>query len=116
VFFVWGAFCIVAIFFVWCMVYETSKISLEQIDEMYERVDYAWNSKRFEPSWSFQQMRDFGFSDSGVLPQEPTHELEPSRSSSTATTHSDTGVSGSTTSSSQDDKMISQMGTVDFSY
>lgn len=119
VFFVWGAFCIVAVFFVWCMVYETSKISLEQIDEMYERVDYAWNSKKFEPSWSFQQMRDFGFSDSAVQPvQEPIHELnpQPSRSSSVATTHSDTGVSGTTTTSSQDDKILSQMGNVDFSY
>ncbi len=54
VFFVWGAFCIVAIFFVFFMVYETSKISLEQIDEMYERVPHAWHSKGFEPSWSFQ--------------------------------------------------------------
>lgn len=122
VFFVWGAFCIVAIFFVWCMVYETSKISLEQIDEMYERVDYAWNSKKFEPSWSFQELRDFGFSDSAVQPVDldaaPHHdELQPSRSSSTATTHTDTGVSAtSTTTNSQDDKILSQMGNVDFSY
>jgi sugar porter (SP) family MFS transporter len=119
VFFVWGAFCIVAGFFVYFMVYETSKISLEQIDEMYERVDYAWNSKRFEPSWSFQQMRDLGFSDSGVQPQEDhQHELQPSRSSSTATTQSDTGISGTTASSSsqQDAKILSQIGNVDFSY
>lgn len=113
VFFVWGAFCIVAVFFVWCMVYETSKISLEQIDEMYERIDYAWNSKRFEPSWSFQQMRDLGYSDSGIPPQEQQHELEPS--STSTTTHSDTGASGTSTSS-QDDKAVPQMGNVDFSY
>ncbi|KAL6413277.1 hypothetical protein AUP68_02784 [Ilyonectria robusta] len=49
IFFIWGAFCILAVFFVWCMVYETSKISLEQIDEMYERVNHAWNSKAFQP-------------------------------------------------------------------
>ena len=66
VFFVWGSFCIVAVVFVYFMVYETSKISLEQIDEMYERVPHAWKSKEFEPSWSFQQMRDFGFSESGI--------------------------------------------------
>lgn len=120
VFFVWGAFCIVAVFFVWCMVYETSKISLEQIDEMYERVDYAWNSKKFEPSWSFQQMRDFGYSDSGVPPQEQQHELEPARSTSTSssaeTTQSDTGISGTTETSSQDDKAVPHMANVDFSY
>lgn len=119
VFFVWGAFCIVAIAFVWCMVYETSKISLEQIDEMYERVDYAWNSRRFEPSWSFQQMRDFGFSDSGIPPTEPQLELQPSRTSSASTSQTDTGASattGTTTTSSQDDKMLSQLGHVDLSY
>ena len=124
VFFVWGAFCIVAIAFVWCMVYETSKISLEQIDEMYERVDHAWNSRRFEPSWSFQQMRDFGFSDSGIPPTEPQLELQPSRSSSSAeTSQSDTGASSNAgtstttaTTNSQDDKMLAQLGHVDFSY
>jgi hypothetical protein len=114
VFFVWGAFCIVAIAFVWGMVYETSKISLEQIDEMYERVDYAWNSKNFEPSWSFQQMRDLGFSDSGIPPAESQLELQPSRTSSASTSQSDTGVSA--TSTSQDDKVISSLGHVDFSY
>ncbi|KAG6126929.1 glucose transporter [Claviceps purpurea] len=66
IFFIWGAFCILAFFFVWCMVYETSKISLEQIDEMYERVNNAWSSKNFQPSWSFQQILDQGWSPSGV--------------------------------------------------
>ncbi|KAM7222573.1 General substrate transporter [Rhypophila decipiens] len=114
IFFVWGAFCIVAVVFVWCMVYETSKISLEQIDEMYERVDYAWNSKRFEPSWSFQQMRDFGFSESGIPPTEQQLELQPSRASSASTSQTDTGTS--TATSSNDAKVISSMGHVDFSY
>lgn len=119
VFFVWGAFCIVAIAFVWCMVYETSKISLEQIDEMYERVDHAWNSRRFEPSWSFQQMRDFGFSDSGIPPAEPQLELQPSRTSSASTSQSDTGASattGTTTATTQEQKMLAQLGHVDLSY
>ncbi|KAK0730353.1 general substrate transporter [Lasiosphaeris hirsuta] len=119
VFFVWGAFCIVAIAFVWCMVFETSKISLEQIDEMYERVDYAWNSRRFEPSWSFQQMRDFGFSDSGIPPTEPQLELQPPRTSSASTSQSDTGASATTattTTTSQDDKVLAQLGHVDLSY
>lgn len=123
VFFVWGAFCIVAIAFVWCMVFETSKISLEQIDEMYERVDHAWNSRRFEPSWSFQQMRDFGFSDSGIPPTEPQLELQPSRASSASTSQSDAGASASTgtttataAANSQEAKMLAQLGHVDLSY
>jgi len=118
IFFVWGAFCIVATAFVWFMVYETSKISLEQIDEMYERVDYAWNSRKFEPSWSFQQMRDYGFSESGVpLPGEPVGaplETQQSRASSASTSQTDPPPSGPTTS--QDDKFISALGHVDLSY
>jgi sugar porter (SP) family MFS transporter len=118
VFYVWGAFCILAAVFVYCMVYETSKISLEQIDEMYERVDYAWNSKKFEPSWSFQQLRDEGFVDSGILPQE--HELQPSMTGSSAnesisTIHTDDGIDGSR---SEEDKIIQQLGlgSVEFDY
>jgi sugar porter (SP) family MFS transporter len=58
VFFVWGSCCVLAFAFVYFMVYETSKISLEQIDEMYERVEHAWHSARFEPSWSFQDIQE----------------------------------------------------------
>lgn len=113
VFFVWGAFCAVAAVFVWAMVYETSKISLEQIDEMYERVAFAWQSAHFEPSWSFQQMRDLGYSDSGVPSQE--QELEPT------TTHqsdsvSSSSVTGVNSSNADENKTVSQMGHVDFSY
>lgn len=126
IFFLWGACCIIAIFFVWCMVYETSKISLEQIDEMYERVDYAWNSTRFEPSWSFQQILDEGWSPSG---QPPEHELEPTQSNSSTTVGSTASSSSSTTmiapppavlptntNNNNDNKLLSQMGPVDFSY
>ncbi|TLD33100.1 hypothetical protein PspLS_01331 [Pyricularia sp. CBS 133598] len=109
IFFVWGAFCIVGIFFVYFMVYETSKISLEQIDEMYERVTVAWKSRDFEPSWSFQQMRDLGYSDSGIPPEE-SNELQ-----QTTTTQSETASSGMAPSNG-DSKSIPTMGNVDFSY
>ncbi|KAL2754992.1 hypothetical protein ACRALDRAFT_1043708 [Sodiomyces alcalophilus JCM 7366] len=121
IFFLWGAFCILAVLFVWCMVYETSKVSLEQIDEMYERVDYAWNSTRFEPSWSFQQIMDEGWSPSGQPPG--GNELQPTESTSTtqsdpglATAASTTGNSESSASSSENNKTIPQMSHVDFSY
>ena len=100
IFFIWGAFCIVAVFFVWCMVYETSKISLEQIDEMYERVDHAWNSKGFVPSWSFQQMLDEGWSPSG---QPPTHELQSTTSQHSADTTLGDASSSSITAHHTDD-------------
>jgi len=114
IFFVWGAFCVVAIFFVYFMVYETSKISLEQIDELYERVGQAWHSKGFQPSWSFQQMRDLGWSDSGIPPEDltstSTHEL-------VHTTTSQSTISNQTsTQSSTDNKAPVTMANVDFSY
>lgn len=84
IFFIWGAFCLLAVLFVWAMVYETSKISLEQIDEMYERVAHAWQSKSFEPSWSFQQMLDEGWSASAHPP--PNHELQTTTTASSADT------------------------------
>jgi sugar porter (SP) family MFS transporter len=108
VFFIWGTFCAIAMVFVWTMVYETSKISLEQIDEMYERVEHAWNSKSFQPSWSFQEMRDEGASSSGIQLEE---NVEPRRR---------TGTSASTAESSttltEEDKIIAQLGDVDLSY
>ncbi|KAL1879230.1 glucose transporter [Diaporthe australafricana] len=113
VFFVWGAFCAVAAFFVWAMVYETSKISLEQIDEMYERVAFAWQSAHFEPSWSFQQMRDLGYSDSGVPAQE--QELEPTTTHQSDTVSS-SSVTGVTSANADENKAVSQLGHVDFSY
>ncbi|OTB05123.1 hypothetical protein M426DRAFT_57546 [Hypoxylon sp. CI-4A] len=119
VFYVWGAFCLLAAIFVYGMIYETSKISLEQIDEMYERVAFAWKSKNFVPSWSFQQLRDDGFADSGIPP--PEHELEPSRtttntSESIQTIHTDD--SNPNENQTEEDKIINQMGmgNVDFSY
>lgn len=127
VFFLWGTFCIVAIFFVWCMVYETSKISLEQIDEMYERIDHAWNSVRFEPSWSFQQILDEGWSPSAQPP--PEHELEHANSVASTTQSSTEGSSDMSSSminppppattnnsNSANNKHVAQMGNVDFSY
>lgn len=108
IFFIWGAFCVLAVIFVWALVYETSKLSLEQIDEMYERVEHAWNSKIFQPSWSFQEMRDEGASSSGIQLE---HVEEPRRrlGTSTSTTESENTLS-------EEDKIIAQMGNVDLSY
>ncbi|KAL3423428.1 MFS monosaccharide transporter [Phlyctema vagabunda] len=112
IFFVWGAFCILCFVFVWAMVYETSKISLEQIDELYERVDRAWHSRNFEPSWSFQDMRDEGVAASGI--QLTDHEDEETRRRNTGTS---AGLSESSSHTmSEEDKIIAQLGDVDLSY
>lgn len=50
VFFIWGGFNVICGLFAYFFVYETANLSLEQIDEMYERVDKAWNSPSFVPS------------------------------------------------------------------
>ncbi|KAK8145431.1 hypothetical protein MY1884_002170 [Beauveria asiatica] len=120
IFFIWGAFCVIAVLFVWCMVYETSKISLEQIDEMYERVNHAWESKNFEPSWSFQQIVDEGWSPSAIPP--PGHELHTTPSQTSAeTTLNDSGSTTTTHEtghSTDEDKAVAPptMANVDFSY
>lgn len=62
VFFVWGSFCFVCIFFVWSMIYETKGLSLEQVDELYAKVGKAWQSKGFVPTVSFQDVREVSVS------------------------------------------------------
>ncbi|KAH8596595.1 MFS sugar transporter-like protein [Bisporella sp. PMI_857] len=110
IFFVWGGFCVMAFVFVWAIVYETSKISLEQIDEMYERVDHAWNSRDFQPSWSFQEMRDEGASASGIQPVELQEDLTRRR------TGTSSSATGSEATLSEEDKIVAQIGNVDLSY
>jgi SP family sugar:H+ symporter-like MFS transporter len=58
VFFVWGSFCLVAITFVWLMIYETKGLTLEQVDELYGMVSKAWKSKDFKPAVSFQEVEE----------------------------------------------------------
>lgn len=58
VFFVWGGFCFICIAFVYFMIYETKGLSLEQVDELYGKVNKAWQSKGFVPTVSFQDVQD----------------------------------------------------------
>ena len=58
VFFIWGGFCFICIFFVYTMIYETKGLSLEQVDELYAKVSKAWQSKGFVPTVSFQDVQD----------------------------------------------------------
>lgn len=110
VFYIWGTFCAFAFVFVWAMVYETSKISLEQIDELYERIDRAWNSNSFQPSWSFQEMRDEGASASGIQLAPVDTDMTRQRTA-TSSTGTESG-----TSMTEEDKIMAQLGNVDLSY
>lgn len=109
VFYIWAVFCVLAGIFVWGMVYETSKISLEQIDEMYERVEYAWQSKNFQPSWSFQEMRDEGASASGI-------QLAEQENTARQRTGTRSSEAESSTTMNTEDKIIASLGDVDLSY
>lgn len=60
VFFIWGGFCFICIFFVWSMIYETKGLSLEQVDELYAKVGKAWQSPGWVPTVSFQEVTDVG--------------------------------------------------------
>jgi MFS family permease len=53
VFFIWAGFCCVCVAFVYFMIYETKGLSLEQVDELYAKVDHAWQSKGFVPTVNF---------------------------------------------------------------
>lgn len=66
VFFVWGSFCFVCILFVYCLIYETKGLSLEQVDELYGVVSKAWESKKFRPQVSFQDVEDMGDAKRGM--------------------------------------------------
>lgn len=60
VFFIWGGFCFVCIAFVYLCIYETKGLSLEQVDELYGKVNRAWHSKGFVPTISFAEVQDLG--------------------------------------------------------
>lgn len=113
VFYIWAVFCCLSMVFVWGMVYETSKISLEQIDEMYERVEHAWQSRNFQPSWSFQEMRDEGASASGI---QLADQQEESARQRTGTRSSEAESSTTMSSLTAEDKIIASLGDVDLSY
>ncbi|KAK5706710.1 Plasma membrane low glucose sensor [Elasticomyces elasticus] len=66
VFFVWGSFCFVCIFFVWYLIYETKGLSLEQVDELYGIVSKAWKSQEFRPQVSFQDAEEMGAAKRGM--------------------------------------------------
>lgn len=58
VFFIWGGCCFICIFFVWAMIYETKGLALEQVDELYAKVNNAWQSPGFVPTVSFQDVQE----------------------------------------------------------
>lgn len=60
IFFVWGGCCVICFVFVFAMIYETKGLTLEQIDELYAKVDQAWKSVGFKPTVSFQEVKDVG--------------------------------------------------------
>ncbi|RLV95924.1 High-affinity glucose transporter SNF3 [Spathaspora sp. JA1] len=50
VFFIWGGFNVIGFLFVFFFVYETKGLTLEEVEEMYMKVDKAWKSTSFVPS------------------------------------------------------------------
>ncbi|KAI1000647.1 Major facilitator-type transporter [Podosphaera aphanis] len=50
VFFIWFGCCFVCIAFVWCLIYETKGLTLEQVDDMYNEISNASQSTTWKPS------------------------------------------------------------------
>jgi sugar porter (SP) family MFS transporter len=44
VFWIWGSFAWIAVFFVWFFIYETKDMTLEQVNELYNHESKAWKS------------------------------------------------------------------------
>jgi SP family sugar:H+ symporter-like MFS transporter len=44
VFWIWGSFAWIAVFFVWFFIYETKDMTLEQVGELYNNESRAWKS------------------------------------------------------------------------
>lgn len=77
---VWGSFCFVCIFFVWFLIYETKGLSLEQVDELYGTISKAWQSKRFKPTISFQEVEEVDGAKRGMSLSEIGAEVERKKS------------------------------------
>ncbi|OQO04490.1 hypothetical protein B0A48_09412 [Cryoendolithus antarcticus] len=58
IFFIWGGCCFICIIFTWFLIYETKGLSLEQVDELYQTVNKAWESKKLRPQISFHEVSD----------------------------------------------------------
>ncbi|KAJ9616087.1 Plasma membrane low glucose sensor [Knufia peltigerae] len=58
VFFIWGGFCCLCWVYVFFTVYETKGLSLEEVDELYNDIKYAWRSQHYQPSSTFVQMQE----------------------------------------------------------
>ena len=54
VFFIWMAFCFLAVTFVWGFIYETKNLSLEQVDELYRHCSQAHKSPAFRRNWDHE--------------------------------------------------------------
>ncbi|KAK6381526.1 Plasma membrane low glucose sensor [Exophiala oligosperma] len=65
VFFIWGALCVLCAVFVQFCIYETKGLSLEQVDELYEKVPHAWQSAGFVPTVSFADIQQRSLSMAG---------------------------------------------------
>lgn len=59
VFFIWGGFCVICTAFVYFCIYETKGLSLEEVDELFEKVPHAWQSKGFIPSVNFREIQEY---------------------------------------------------------
>ena len=55
VFFIWGSCTSLAVVFVYCFVYETKGLSLEEVDEMYHSVSSARHSPGWVPTQDYRE-------------------------------------------------------------
>jgi SP family sugar:H+ symporter-like MFS transporter len=65
VFFIWAAFCILAVIFVWAFIYETKGLSLEQVDVLFQKCSSAPKSPAFRRTGQLETAGDLIREDAG---------------------------------------------------
>lgn len=58
VYYIWGGACFLCIFFTYFFIYETKGLSLEDIDELFEKVGSARDSMKFVPTNTIERFQD----------------------------------------------------------
>ena len=67
IFFIWFGCCFICIAFVYCMIYETKGLSLEEVNMLYEEVSWAPNSTKWRPTETMKQHQASIANQGGVM-------------------------------------------------
>lgn len=74
IFFVWFGACLVAVVFVYFMIYETKGLSLEEVDELYYECKSARQSTKWRPRQTWEHRQSVSHPDGAKGHDSPMHD------------------------------------------